>query len=944
MPDTNAAQARRREEAERGDGAPRATEPGSGAEPHRKWKARVAAAFADRHVLPDADVVEELAQHASAAFEAARADGLNDDAAVARVGGLIETWCDDPAVARHRPKRRAAIAPPSAGGSAWSGVIQDIAYGLRLLRRQPGFAFVTILTMALGIGATTTLFSVAYGVLMKPLPWADADRLVRITETRTGHEPRVRGTMSNGPYREWAAQHGTLESIGGWINIAPAMFAIGGGEPAPLQMVSVTPSLFTVLKARPLLGRLFNGDDVPAPQGATPPQRFVILSYGAWQERFGGAVDAVGRVVQLNGRPVTVVGVMPREFAFPDRETRAWMPWSPSPVRLPDGGQAMQIFSALARLRQGASAEQASAEGTSRARGAPDPGMTAVALFGGNGPAEIRAVPAVAQMTADVRPALLVLLAAVVLLLVTAIANVASLQLARAEARRREIAIRAAIGAGLGRLTRQLVIENAIFSIGGGAVGVALAVALHRALPSLLPADFPRVDAIAIDWRVVVFAAGVSMAAGVVCGLAPAWHARRVDLVESLSEDGSAPVGHGLRLRTARARSIIMAGQLAVSCVLLVGAALLVRSFTALLHADRGYDPTNVLTARVSLPNDYSMERRIAFLEGIAERLRAMPGVRAAAYGNALPLLTSGGFRGFKMRPPANPSIEVDVNVMQRVVSPDYLGALGLRLTEGRAFTPRDTMTSANVILVNRSFAAKYLGARPIGTSVSNLGMCRDRDHDRWEVVGVVDDMRQGSVADPLQPELFLPARQIGCTNAVSQAIFLVRTPGDPLPIAGTLRTLVREQEPTLAVDQVMTMEDRVMRALAKPRLYAVVLAGFAGFAVVIAGVGLFGVLSYSVAQRAREIGVRTALGAQPADIIGLVLRQVTVVAGAGTVVGLASAFAASKALTTVLYGVEPRDPVTFVAVPAVLIVVAALAAIVPARRAARVDPLQVLR
>jgi predicted permease len=619
------------------------------------------------------------------------------------------------------------------------------------------------------------------------------------------------------------------------------------------------------------------------------------------------------------------------------------VPWLPPPVRGQGGYLAMTIFSTLARLRPDATPEQATAEGTSRARSAPDPGMTAVALFGGSGPAEIRAVPAVDQMTADVRPALLVLLAAVVLLLVTATANVASLQLARAEARRREMAIRGAIGAGLARLTRQLVVENAIVGLGGGAAGVALAAALHRALPSLLPADFPRVDAIAVDWRVVLFATSVSIAAGVICGLAPAWHARRVDLVESLSEDGSAPVGHGLRLRTARARSLIMAGQLAVSCVLLVGAALLVRSFTALLHADRGYDPTNVLTARVSLPNDYSMERRVAFLERIAERLHAAPGVRDAAYGNALPLLTSGGFRGFKMRPPANPSIEVDVNVMQRVVSPDYFGALGLRLADGRLFTPRDTMTSPNVILVNRSFAARYLGARPIGASIPNLGMCRG-DSDRWEVVGVVDDMRQGAVSDPLQPELFLPARQIGCSNALSQAVFLVRTAGDPLPLASTLRILVREQEPTLAVDQVMTMEDRVMRALAKPRLYAVVLAGFAGFAVVIAGVGLFGVLSYSVAQRAREIGVRTALGARPADIVGLVLRQVAVVAAAGIAAGLWAAFAASQSIASVLYGVAPHDPLSFFVVPAVLMVATAIAAIVPARRAARVDPLKVLR
>src|SRR5436190_1394424 len=907
----------------------------------RDWKSRVAAAFAARRVVPDADVVEELAQHAATAFEAARADGATDPDAADRVDRPIAMWCDDPAVALKRPKRRSAVTPPSDDRRAWSGTGQDAVYALRLLRRQPGFAFVVILTMALGIGATTTLFSVTYGVLMKPLPWPEPDRLVRITETRQGKEPRVRGTMSNGPYHTWTADHSTVEGVGGWINVASAALAIGNGEPTPVQILNVTPSLFTVLKARPLIGRLFVDDD--ADKLGTTPRRVVILSYGLWQERFGGQPDAISRVVQLDGKASIVVGVMPKEFAFPDRDTRAWTAWTPAPVRLPNGAMAMTIFSAMARLRPGITAQQATAEGTARARSAPDPGMTAVALFGGNGPAEIRAVPAVDQMTADVRPALLVLLAAVVLLLVTATANVASLQLARAGVRRRELAIRAAIGAGAGQLTRQLIVENALLGIAGGAAGIALAVAMHRALPTLLPSDFPRVDAIGVDWRVLLFAAGIALTASVVCGLAPSGHARRIDLVEALAEDGSAPVGHGVRVRTARTRALIMAGQIAVSCVLLVGAALLVRSFVALLRADRGYDPVNVLTARVSLPQDYSMERRITFLERVAERLRAVPGVRIAAYGNALPLLTSGGFRGFKMRPPANPSIEVDVNVMQRVVSPDYLAALGLRLSEGRAFTPQDTMTSPNVILVNRSFATKYLGARPIGASIPSLGMCRG-DRDRWEVAGVVDDMRQGSVADPLQPEIFLPAQQVGCANAVSQAIVLVRTAGDPLPLAATLRSLVREQEPALAVDQMMTMEDRVMRALAKPRLYAVVLAGFAIFAVAIAGVGLFGVLSYSVAQRSREIGVRTALGARPSDIVRLVLRQVVIVAGGGIVIGLAAAFVASRSMSTVLYGVAPQDPLSFLAVPVLLIAVSVIAAIVPARRAARVDPLQVLR
>jgi predicted permease len=702
----------------------------------------------------------------------------------------------------------------------------------------------------------------------------------------------------------------------------------------------VTPSLFRVLKVPPLAGRLFLDDDAPpVPSNA----RVVILSYGLWQERFGGAADAIGRIVQLGGKPLTVVGVMPKTFAFPDPETRAWTPWLPPPVIGDNGTLAMTIFNTIARLRDGATPEQASAEGTARARQAPDPGLTAVALFGANGPAEIRATPAVDLMTADVRPALVILLAAVALLLVTATANIATLQLARATARRREIAIRAAMGAGAAALARQLVAESALLGAGGGLVGVAVTAALHRVLPSMLPADFPRIDAIAVDWRVLAFSALAAIAATVACGLLPAWHARRVELVELLSEDGVAPVGGRARTRTARTRALLMAGQVAVSCVLLVGAALLVRSFTALTRVDRGYDATNLLTARVTFPSGYSMQRRIAFLDRVVDRVRTQPGVRAAAYGNALPLLTPGGFYGFRMRPPVNPSIQVEVNVVERVVSPDYTNALGLRVVAGRAVGSIDTMTSPNAIAVNRSFAAKYLGAQPLGTFVPNLGMCRGTG-DRWEVVGVLDDVLQGTVADLPQPEIFLPAGQVGCTAALSQAVVVLRTAADPLRYAGSVRSAIHEQEPALIVDSVMTMEDRVSRALARPRLYAVVLAGFAASAVVIAGVGLFGVVSFTVAQRSREIGVRTALGATPSDIARLVLKQAAAVTGAGIAAGLLGAAAASRLLATELYGVKPHDVLSFAGVAALVACIAALACLVPAHRAARIDALQVMR
>ena len=337
------------------------------------------------------------------------------------------------------------------------------------------------------------------------------------------------------------------------------------------------------------------------------------------------------------------------------------------------------------------------------------------------------------------------------------------------------------------------------------------------------------------------------------------------------------------------------------------------------------------------------MERRTALLDSLMTRLRAVPGVSETAFANALPLLSAGGFRAFRMRPPSDPSAEVDVNAMQRVVSPGYFAALGLRLVDGRTLAAGDTMTSPMVIVVNRSFAARYLGPRPVGAFVPNLGMCRG-DNDRWAVVGVVDDMRQGSVFDAPQPELFIPYAQAGCAAAVPDPILVIRTADDPGPYAATLKRLIREQAPALALDAVMTMDERVTTNLARPRLYAVVLAAFGAFALAIAGVGVFGVLSYSVAQRSREIGVRAALGARPADIVALVVGQVAAIGVCGLGVGLGTAFVLSRSLAAVLYGVQPHDHVSFLVVAAILAAVTALACVGPARRAARIDPLQVLR
>jgi putative ABC transport system permease protein len=479
---------------------------------------------------------------------------------------------------------------------------------------------------------------------------------------------------------------------------------------------------------------------------------------------------------------------------------------------------------------------------------------------------------------------------------------------------------------------------------------VALAAGLQRLLPWLLPQEFPRLEAVAFDMRVMSFALTVSVIASVACGLLPAWHTRRVNLVETLSEDGVASVSGARRSPAARTRASIMAGQVAIACLLLVGATLLTRSFVAMVRADRGYDPVNVLTARLPMPPGYPADRRGQLLETLVERLRAAPGVTHAAYSSGLPLVSAGGFSAFNMRSPRNPAVEVEVQATQRLVSPDYFAVMRLRLVEGRTLSETDTAATPPAVVVNRTFARQYLGDRPIGVRIPQRGPraggVRFSDKDtEFEVVGVVDDMRQDTLGAPLQPEIFASLTQVLPSSIRDfDPILVVRTTTNPATYVSTLRSLVHEQAPTLALDSVMTMEERVMTSLEKPRLYAVVLAWFGTFALIVAGVGLFGVLSFSVAQRTREIGVRSALGAQAHDIVALVLRQALWIVGIGMLVGLGAALAGVRLLAAFLYGMSPHDALTFVAVPIVIVAIAAIACLVPARRAAKVDPLTALR
>ena len=898
------------------------------------WNARIRRALSDSPYLPDDDVIEELAQHAAAAFDAARASGSSIDEADAKVNALMSRWRLESPLLRHRPKRPVAVAPPPIESPAFgAGLIRDIAYALRLLARQPRFAALIIVTMALGIGATTALFSVTYGVLMKPLPWSTADRLVVLKETRGGQPPRF-GSFSNAAYLAWREQAQTVDEIAAWTPRTATLSGSGNAE--RIRAVNVTASLFRAIAARPVAGSLFGDADELSP--------VVVISESLWRERLGGDTGIIGRSIQLDGESRTVVGVLPDDIGFPDRQTRAWFPF-----RVPQpSGNLLSMFEALARLRPGASLEQAAAEGTARGRFAASTGLTTMAIFGGDSAVAVSARSLAESLTADVRQPLTVLFAAVGLLLLIASTNVASLQLARATTRRRELAIRASIGASVGRIVRQLIVESLVLGLVGGALGLGLAWILHRSAASLLPADFPRVTEVGIGAPALFFAVAASILTSAIFGILPALGVRRLNLTGSLAEDGMSPAGGSGRTGVARARVLIVTGQLAIACVLLVGALLLGRSFLELLKADRGFDAASVVGARVTLPpQSYTAMRRSEVLGLMVGHLQKSAGVRAAAFTTELPLTPGGSTSAFTMPSRTAEAGTVSIQASPRIVSPGYFTTLGLQIVEGRPLADSDTETSEPVVVVNNTFRRRYLGADALGARLPMALWGQNQQGDAT-IVGVSEDVRyvsSGGATPASLAELYFSYRQLKVGVRPSTAWLLVRSSDDSNAIGRLLRTTVTDADRTLVADGIMTLEDRLLAgSLARPRLYAVLIASFAGLALVVTGVGLFGVLSYSVSQRTRELGVRAALGAGRFQLVRLVVQQALGVAIVGVLVGLAGSIWLSQTLASLLYGVTTRDAVTYVSVPIILMLVTVVACLVPARRAAKLDPAKALR
>jgi predicted permease len=908
------------------------------------WTTDVRAALGRHRAEPDEQVVLEIAQHAAAAFEAARAEGRPPEQAAEEIRQQLERWCRDVANYPRRPSVRDAVTPPPMTGSRLTGWIHDSRYGLRLLRRQPAFTISAIATTALGIAAVGTLFSVAYGVLMRPLPWPDAGTIVRLWESREGGTRALPRILTNRTYEAWRARPAlsgvegpdTITSLAAWTAVQ-AVTLDEGARGTRVLAVPVTPSMFTLLSVPPLVGSAFSditGQDAP---------REVILSHGFWMERFGGTPDAIGRSIVIDGVTHHIVGVMPASFMFPTPDVRLWLPFRVPAVQSKDGTtRSLSMFNAIARLRPGASAEQAAAEATARAAGGPRPGMVDIAIFGTKGEAIITAMPFGAYITREVREPVIAFLGAVALLFLTAVASISSMQLARAAARRREMALRAALGAGTRRLARQLLVESALVGIAGGAAGLVLTAALHAALPWLLPADFPRLQDIAVDWRVIVFSSVVAVAAGLAFGVLPALQVRRLTLVEALTEDSLAPVGTAGRSSVGRTRASIMIGQVAVASVLLVGAALLGRTFVALWKSDRGYEPGNVLTARLLMPDRlFSKESRAAFVRDLLDRIATMPGVRSAGFTTVLPLMNVESLMGFKM-PGRGPGGPIDAQAATRTVSPGYFRALGIRTAAGRTFTDADTASSDPVVVVNRAFVRAYLDGDGVGQALP-VGF-EDPGPTRWTIAGVIEDVQPLTRGEPARPEIYVSYRQLSKGLEFDEPLLVMRTEHDPGPYVARVRQAAGDLNASVYLDSIMTMEDRLSTGLARPRLYAVLLGGFASLALLIAAVGLYGVLAYSVAQRRREIGVRVALGATPSSIAALVVRQGAVITLSGLAIGLTGAYVAVGWISSFLFGVSARDPFAFVIVPIVLLAVATFASFVPARRAARIKGLPTAR
>ena len=801
--------------------------------------------------------------------------------------------------------------------------LQDLRYALRTLRRNPGFAAVVILTLAVGVAAVTAMFTVVRAVLLRPLPFAQPERLVELTETNPlkGWTHTVAAPAN---FLDWRARNQVFTDLAAWGGIddrgASNMqrFLDVNGEPQPVSGIVVTGNLFDVLGVRPLLGRTFTWDE--SFEGKSD---VLLLAYGTWESVFGGDPDVVGRRISLSGRTMTVVGVMPREFAFPNRTAEFWAPLS-TPFDAFAKTRRPHYLNVVARLRPGVTLTQARDRLTQIAsdleRQYPDT----------NTKMGVRIEPLHDIMAADARPSLLMLFGAVTVLFLIVCANIASLQLGRASGRIREIAVRQALGAGRRRLVRQLLTEALVLSVVGSALGMALAMLAPTLILRVAPSALPLFATPRVDPPVLLFAAALSIAAPLVFGLAPALSSSRADRLAERVDSGSR--------QAAWTRNVLVALEVALSVVLLVASTLLVRSLIRLGQVDPGFTPERAVAFTVTLPGPRLPKDidRVHALEDVERRLRELPGVEGVGYTSTMVL------HGYKWTGDATvegrAADDFERELRHESVTPGYFKAAGIRLLSGRMLTEHDDQTS-NVTLVNETLAKVYFrGVDPVGRRIK---FGRPSDSGDWiTVVGVVADAKQDGMDKPVRPEVYVPLK----ASVQTPATFVVRSSVDPAAMMAAARQAVRSAGRDFLVSDVTTLQDVVGDSMSEERFRTSLLMGFAAVAVFLAALGIYGVLAYFVSQRSRELGIRLALGARPRALFGLVVTQgmKPVVAGIG--VGLVASVAVTRLVSTLLFGVDALDPASYAVTVGVLAATALAACALPARRATRVDPLVALR
>jgi putative ABC transport system permease protein len=797
----------------------------------------------------------------------------------------------------------------------------DFQYALRRLVKSPGFTLVAVVTLALGIGANTAIFSVVNGVLLEPLPYPHSERLVGVYHLSEGH----RVVMSGPNYTDIVRLSQSLESAG--ASDTSRAILTGEGEPARLPIGEVTASLFGVLGVRPALGRGFNADE------NTPGKtNVVLLSYALWQQRFGGDRAVVGRRIMLDGVTREVVGVMPAGFTYPENR-QAWIPleFDENFVTKQRGAWYLSV---VARLKPGVTPEQSASEietlGRNLAKQYPD----------ANADVGITTYPMLEAMVGDVRRSVLILLGAVGFVLLIACANVANLLLARAATRETEMAVRTALGAGRGRLVRQLLTESVMLAVCGAALGLLLAVWGVDLLTKLKPAGIPRLDNVRVDSAVIAFTVVIGLFTGVLFGLVPAFSAtRRVSA--SLKESGRGAVTNR---SAARVRGVLVIAELALAVMLLAGAGLLMRSFVRLQAVDPGFQPNQALAFDLTLPDArYEKdETRFAFFDQLMPRLRAVPGVRDAAAVLGLPLSGTNFTISFEVkgRPPLSPALQPAMQV--RVATANYFQMIGIPIKRGRGFADTDKEGTPRVVVITESAARQFFpGEDPIGKTISlGWGKGRGRPRAGGEIIGIAGDVKDAGLNEADPPQIYLPYRQW----TVGSMTVVLKTSVPPTSVVEAARAQVYAVDPNLPLSNVTSLDAVVAKSISQQRFYMLLLGIFAAVALALAAIGIFGVLSYAVSQRTREIGIRMALGAQEGSVIALIVRQAMMLVAAGVAAGTFLGLFLSQTMTKMLFNVAPTDPVTFLSVAAVLATVALVASYLPARRATRVDPIVALR